>query len=182
MTFLGPRVHALRHALLDRALLRVRDWKMDERRDHCQKHANAPLLTLVKGFSQQTQASGKQRIIIIMLRLFLPCFLLVAFLDVRTLRFLRSTIHISGAANMSTTGTDTPSTANADEEGASEYFEKPIEVSTADMPNVDTSKELNTQTSKNTTTTCLDPQGPQPYILLARGRSGSVVLCKSLDH
>lgn len=35
-------------------------------------------------------------------------------------------------------------------------------------PDTSVTKETETA-SKNTTTTCLDPNGPRPYILLARG-------------
>lgn len=128
---------------------------------------------MVQVFSRQTQASGKQRIVIITLRLFLPCLLLLAFLDVRILRLLRFRIHVQGATDTFAATTDTPSKVTAEEEGASNSVKNPIEVSTADTPNMGISKENNKQTSKTTTTTCLDPQGPQPYILLARGRSGS---------
>lgn len=105
-------------------------------------------------------------------RLFLPCFLLFAFFDAKFLQFLRQQkSSIRGYYTNKTTTEGTLSTGNLNR-GETIDTGKHVAVG-ADESRASQSSNTGKNTTRTTTTTCLDPKGPQPYVLLARGRSGS---------
>ena len=116
----------------------------------------------------------------------LPCLVLFSILDVKTMLFLRhSHMHVIDAVNSnpgSTSSTMEAVTLNMVTKVASGTEKVPMPLkaapkeTSATSPNTIVTEALKTKekgTPKRTTTTCLDPKGPKPYILLARGRSGS---------
>ena len=156
---------------------------------------------MVKVSKPQTSTKGCSATIA--LRLFLPCVLLVAFLDVKSFRFLRheapSTIRGNIDGTSDTIGSGSVASSNVDKDtidtdsrnarnGAiSVVASTEVEVSkskdvktddirtdVAEGKETDGNQDSTTiSIKKNTTTTCLNPKGPQPYVLLARGRSGT---------
>ena len=145
--------------------------------------------------SKQHPSKGTNAVTTVAFRLFLPCVLLVAFLDVKSLRFLRhqNTLGFRGYDSNETTTVSTGKVHQGDTVDIGRQVEKIVAADTASVVGGDavigadeaseaskevkaseeTKKEANTGKNTTKTTTCLDPNGPQPYVLLARGRSGS---------
>ena len=108
-----------------------------------------------------------------MFSILLPCFFLLTVLDVKAWQFLRhSRIDVIEAFDVNTPTADSTSSTRlrTTEKVVSETPK--MEVTAAEAPK-SAMPGIPKTTPKNTTTTCLDPKGPKPYILLARGRSGT---------